>query len=310
MLDTHQLNVFLVAAETLNFSKAGLRLHMTQPSVTQHIQSLESHFGTRLFVRSGHHLSLTEAGASLLPLAREMVTLSIRTDEIMESLKGEVHGHLMVGCSTTPGKYVLPVILADFMQKYPRVRATCQVTSRKNALRMLSDGIVQLALASTFIDDRDMQFQKFISDRIVLITPLSHPWAEKRCIDLADLSNASFIMREEESGTYTVVREGLAARGYNIENFQKVLTLGNSEAIAMAVQEGIGVAFISQMVVDRIVHGKVAQVEVNGLELYQDIYLGHHWRHPATSAQLAFWNYVNDPQNPVILKLAAPNAVD
>ena len=74
MLDAHQLNVFLIAAQQLNFSEAARRLNMTQPSVSQHIQSLEKYFGMPLFERRGRHLALTEAGSTLLPMARQIVS--------------------------------------------------------------------------------------------------------------------------------------------------------------------------------------------------------------------------------------------
>ena len=135
MLDAHQLNVFLVAAESLNFTVAARELHMTQPSVSQHIRELERHFGTRLFLRLGRRLELTDAGEALVPLAREMSALSIRIDERMESLRGEVYGHLTIGCSTTPGRYLLPGLLASFLRRHPKVEATCQVSSRQRAQR-------------------------------------------------------------------------------------------------------------------------------------------------------------------------------
>ena len=121
MLDVHQLNVFLAAAEALNFTQAAQRLHMTQPSVSQHIQALERHFDLPLFIRSGRSLELTDAGLALAPLARDAVSLSIRIDETMESLKGDIYGHLIVGCTTTPGKYILPQVLAQFHRKFPQV---------------------------------------------------------------------------------------------------------------------------------------------------------------------------------------------
>ncbi len=86
VLDVHQLNVFLASAETLNFTRAAKQLHMTQPSVSQHIQGLERHFDLPLFIRSGRNLELTDAGLALLPFAREAVSLSVRIDETMESL--------------------------------------------------------------------------------------------------------------------------------------------------------------------------------------------------------------------------------
>ena len=148
MLDAHQLNVFLAAAETLNFTKAAERLHMTQPSVSQHIQSLEQHFGMDLFVRAGRRIELSDGGMALVPLARELVRQSIHIEENMASLKGEVHGHLLVGCSTTPGKYILPHLLARFHDMHPRVQVTCQVTSQSHAAQMLYDGDTHFALTS------------------------------------------------------------------------------------------------------------------------------------------------------------------
>jgi DNA-binding transcriptional LysR family regulator len=297
MLDAHQLNVFLVAAETLNFTLAARRLHMSQPSVSQHIQSLEQHFGVPLFIRSGRHLRLTDTGAALLPMARQMVTLSSRIDETVRSLQGEVYGHLIVGCSTTPGKYVLPHLLANFHRKHPKVKVTCQVTSRQVALQMLCDGIAHLALASASEFCKDVEFRKFISEPVVLITPLDHPWAQRGAIEPDELLEADFIMREEGSGTYEAVRQGLAGVGIPVGQLQTILTLGNSEAIALAVQEGLGVGFVSQMVVSRLVHEGVARVKVGGLSLQQDIYIGRHMRHPAAVAQTAFWEFANLPEN-------------
>lgn len=297
MLDAHQLNVFLTAAETMNFTRAARELNMTQPSVSQHIQELEQHFDTRLFVRAGRKLSLTDAGAALLPLAREIVALSIRIDEKMESLKGEVFGHLLVGCSTTPGRYILPGLLASFLQKHPKVEATCHVSSRQRAVELLCEGHLHVALASARDFCRDVEFRKFMSDPVVLIAPRDHPWARQSQIDPGELILADFILREDGSGTRATVAEGLAHLGLSLDRLRTVLTLGSSEAIALAVQEGIGVAFVSQTVVERLVPKRVAPISVRGLSLVQDIYIGRYPRRPATAAQTAFWEFVTDPEN-------------
>jgi DNA-binding transcriptional LysR family regulator len=297
MLDAHQVNVFLTAAETLNFTLAARRLHMTQPSVSEHIRGLEHHFGTTLFIRAGRRLKLTDAGQALVPLAREVVGLSVQVEETMVSLKGEIHGHLTVGCSTTPGKYLLPGLLARFMRRHPRVRATCNVTERAATLQMLCQGQVQLALSSAAETGRDLEFRRFIVDPVVLIAPLDHPWARRGCVSPNELLNAAFILREEGSGTITAVREGLPQVGLSLDQLRPVLTLGNSEAIAMAVEEGIGAGFVSSLVATKLFHGRVAIVPVQGLALSQDIYMVRHARRPATAAMTAFWNFIHDPAN-------------
>jgi len=300
MLDIHQLNVFLVAAETLNFTQAAHRLRMTQPSVSQHIQSLERHFGNELFLRAGRNLELSDAGIALISLAREAVNLSIRIEEKMASIKGNVYGHLHVVCSTAPGKYLLPQILAGFHRQHPQVRVTCQVTSQKEAIRMLCGGEIHFALTSMPCDVcPEVDFYKFLCDTIVLIAPNTHPWTRTCEIEIEELKQAELILREPGSGTYEAVLGALASHGISMSDLNVLLTLGNSEAIALGVQEGIGVGFVSEIIADRLCGDRVSKIEVRGLNINRDIFLGRNFQRPHTVAQKTFWEYIHSPDNPV-----------
>lgn len=294
MLDLNQLRVFLTAAETLNFSRAAEKLNLTQPSVTQNIQLLEANVGTPLFHRVGRRLELTETGQSLLPLARQLLSVSQHTEQVVKSLNQEVHGHLRIGCSTTPGKYLLPVLLAEFMRKYPLVQASCQVTSRQTALEMLEQGVVDIALSSSSEElDQNIEFRLFYHDPVVLIVPPGHAWAEREKIEPTELRQAHFIMRESNAGTCRVARAGLAACGIHINELDIILTLGNSEAIAIAVQQGIGVGFISQSVLDQGIASGVVRVPIAGMELFQDIYLCRHRLAESSNLQNTFWEFAS-----------------
>lgn len=304
MLDAHQMNVFLTAAETLNFTNAARQLHMTQPSVSQHIQALERHFRTTLFVRKGRRMVLTDAGEALVPLARRMVDWSVRIDETMESLQGEVYGHLKVGCSTTSGKYVLPMMLTSFMRKHPQVTAACQVLPRRQAVEDLGDGLLHLALASPREFHGPVEFRRFCSDPVRLIAPLTHPWATRGEIEPHELLEADFILRETGSGTIDVAAEGLAAVGIPIDQLKRVLILGNSEAIALAVEQGLGVGFVSQIVISRLVNHRVATITVKGVDMAQEICIGRNTALPGTTAQNAFWDFATDAENPALKQLA------
>ena len=293
MLDTHQLNVFLVASETLNFTQAARLLHMSQPSVSQHIQTLEQSLGHPLFVRLGRRIELTDAGAELVPLARDMVRRSIQIEETMKSLEGEVHGHLLVGCSTTPGKYILPQLLAKFHHQNPRVRVSCTVAAQGEVFRMLCDGEVHVALISEpYMSSHDVETRIFMTDPMTLIAPLHHPWAMRGEIDPEELIDGDFIFREEGSGTETTVRRALAEAGVATEALKTLLVLGSSEAIALSVQEGIGVGFVSNIVITKLVEGRVARIRARGLEIERDIYIGTNIRRPATVAQAVFWDFI------------------
>ncbi len=304
MIDPDLLSTFLIAAETLNFSRTAERLNLSQPSITQKIRALEKHFGAALFKRNGRRLALTEAGTALVPLARQMVAVSHRTDELMEALKGDIQGHLQLGCSTTPGKYILPLLLAEFMRLHPRVQATCNVTSRSQAMQALEQGVVSIAFSSTPDEfNENIEFRKFVSDPVVLIAPPNHPWAARGEIEVEELRKAPLILREASAGTYRVTRLGLANLGVNIESLRVILTMGNSESIAIAVQQGLGVGFISRMVVKRIQPGSVAVVQIRGLELSQDIFICQHRLHPMLRVQTAFWDFATNPENTILKNL-------
>ena len=133
----------------------------------------------------------------------------------------------------------------------------------------------------------------FTVDPVVLIAPLDHPWAQRDMIEPEELYSGDFILREEGSGTKQAVEAGLAAIGIEKDRLETLLILGNSEAIALAVEEGIGVGFVSNMVYTKLVHDRVALVNVHGLHIQRDIFIGRHTRRPATVAQTAFWDFIS-----------------
>jgi DNA-binding transcriptional LysR family regulator len=113
-------------------------------------------------------------------------------------------------------------------------------------------------------------------------------------------------MRDDTAGTRQVMMEGLLEHGIHLDDLNVVMELGNAEAIEMAVEEGIGVSIVSRLVAQRGVDlGRIKIVEVEGLNLERKIYMAYNIRRAATSAQTEFWNFVHQPLNETLLKLAA-----
>jgi DNA-binding transcriptional LysR family regulator len=293
MLDTYQLNIFLVAADLENFTEAAQHLSLSQPSVSSQIQSLEQQLGTTLFRRAGRHIQLTEEGRLLVPLAREMIHQSAHIEETMASLAGEVIGHLKLGCTTSAGKYALPRLIAQFRQQFPKVQVSCIVATRQTALQALLEGTVHVVVTSAREYQHQIRYRLFLSDRVILIVPVHHPWAERGQIELSDLMQESFVLREEGSGTRRVLEGGLTAHGIAVEQLDVVMEIANSEAIRTAVEAGIGVAFISRLVAAAgIETGRVVEVDVEGMDLQQELYIGASLNRPASKAQAAFWEFI------------------
>jgi DNA-binding transcriptional LysR family regulator len=295
MLNVHQLNVFISAAETLNFTQTAKRMHLTQSSVSQIIKTLESQLEVELFKRKARSLTITDAGNVLLPMAREIVEGSIRASERMELMKQKVHGHLIVGCNTAPGKYVLPILLAKFNEVYPLVRFTCKVLPQDQALNKLAEGDIHFAFTNVGdMNQGTTEIQLYLQEPLVLIVPNGHRWTEQKEIEPEELLEERFIMREHGSGTYANVKRGLAELGIDIAKLNVFMEMGTSEAIALAVQQGLGVGFISNMIVQKICQDNVHSVKVKGLDIIQNIYFGRQIVQAASSAEVAFWNFIRE----------------
>jgi DNA-binding transcriptional LysR family regulator len=306
VLDVYELKVFLVAAETENFSEAARQLNLTQPAVSMQIRSLEKKLGVDLFFRAGRSLALTEQGKVLMTMARDMVNHAIQIEEEIESLKGEVVGHLKIGCSTATGKYFLPHLAARFRRCYPAVQMTIYNHSRDVVINELCEGAVKLIVVSAPPACRDVEYRHFFTDHVVLIVPIDHPWAERDIISVEELREADFILRDQQSGTREEVEQVLKGVGLSITDLNVVMEIGNSEAISMAVEEGIGAAFVSRTVAKRGIElGKIKEVSVAGLSLKREVFIAHSLRYPATRAQSEFWDFVQKPENETLLELAA-----
>jgi DNA-binding transcriptional LysR family regulator len=302
MLDIYELQIFLAAAEAGSFSEAGRRLQLSQPAVSMQIRSLEKRLGVALFNRAGRHIEITEAGHVLMPRARELVNLSIETEEVICSLQGDIIGLLKLACSTTAGKYILPKLIAGFVDHYPQVQVACEVGSRGSAIRNLQDGSAHLAITSLREPRRELEFRPFTVDPVVLIAPPDHPWTQLEAITVQQLTTGRFIVRELNSGTQQAVSEALAEHNLNVNGLDIVMTLGNSEAINIAVAEGIGVAFVScRCAIEGINSGRVTRVPVVGLDINQQLYMVRHAHRAATTAQAAFWEHVYAPENQPVL---------
>ena len=294
MLNMDNLQVFVMAAETENFSRAAQQLHMSQPAVSQQIQSLEQHLGVELFERNGRRISLSAAGQTLLPKARDLIRNCRQVEEAAMALAGEVTGHLSIGCSTASGKYLLPRLLAQYREQYPLVRGTVRIGGRASVIEWLSAGEVDLAVTSERVQRSGLHFRRFFQDEIVLIVPRHHPWATRENVQPEELYGERFILREASSGTHLALLEGLDQVSVDADRLETVLTLGNAEAIVIAVEEGIGLGFVPNVTANRCMAlGRIQAVPVENLEMRRWLYLVNNSQQPQTPALQAFWKFVD-----------------
>ena len=292
MVELSTLRVFLVAAEEKNFSRAAQRLHMTQSAISQNIQTLERAHNVELFVRRGRSVELSEAGQTILPMVREVLLAARLLEDGFQDVNQQVGGELLIGCSTSAGKYILPTLLAEFQHAYPAVHPRVKIVNRDMVMERLISRLIPIGIASRRIEHREIESVPLFDDRIILIVPADHPWGTYGRAFPSDLLDQPFITREDTSGTCETVMEGLKPQNITIENFNVVMELGNTEAIEMAVERGVGIGFVSEMAATRgLALGRIKKVEVEGLDLRRKIYMARHLSFPFTRAQSLFWEF-------------------
>lgn len=292
LIEISTLRVFLAAAEEKNFSSAAKRLHLSQSAVSQNIQSMERAYGVDLFIRHGRVVELSETGQTILPMARDVLRAARLLEDGFQEINHQVGGELLIGCSTSAGKYLLPALLSDFQCEYPSVHPRVKVMGRDGIHERLLNQSIPLGVTSKYFDHRDLESVPLFDDRIYLIVPANHPWANYGKAVPDDLLDEPIIMREEMSGTCETVMQGLKGYGITPDMLNVSMELGNPEAIEMAVERGVGIAFVSEMVAARgLAFGRVKKVEVQGLDLKRTVYIARYLNHPLTRAQTLFWEF-------------------
>jgi DNA-binding transcriptional LysR family regulator len=306
VIDLTRLKAFIYAAESLSFSEAAKQLHLTQPTVSHHIKTLERTLGVELFTRTGHTLKLTEAGRLLLPFAHNLIHQASEVQEMMSSLQQKIVGHLRIACSTTAGKFVLPQLAARFCQRFPGIKVSILACTPQHVIPNLLEGEANLAVVSSYDLCRNgLECQEFFNDIITLIAPSDHPWTIRQSIDPADLLEEQMIMREPTSGTRRVMLTELAKHDITIEDLSSYLELGNAEAIVRTVEAGFGISFVSTLAADWALKlGQVRAIPVAGLDLRRTIYMVRRSLETPNRPQEVFWSFVHDPSNADLLRLA------
>jgi DNA-binding transcriptional LysR family regulator len=310
MIDLTRLQAFVYAAESLSFSEAARQLHLTQPTVSHHIKALEKTLGVELFERKGHTLKLAEGGHLLLPFAHRLIHQALDVQELMASLQQDIVGHLRIACSTTAGKYILPQLAARFCQRFPGINVSILACRPMHVIPQLLEGEANLAVVSSYdLCGHGFECQEFFKDMINLIVPAGHPWAGRDFVEPADLLDEPMLIRESTSGTRRVMLTELAKHDIGLDDLDIFLEMGNAEAIVRTVEAGFGISFISSLAADYALQlGRVVSVPVADFDLQRTTYMARRELESPNRAQEAFWNFVHDPSNADLLRLAGQPA--
>ncbi|MFA5383523.1 MAG: selenium metabolism-associated LysR family transcriptional regulator [Eubacteriales bacterium] len=273
-MNLKQLEVFLWVAELKGFTKAAKRLYMSQPAVSFQIQSLEEFLGVKLFWRNEKNVILTEAGQLLLEQAKLIVAHFYKIKSAINDLKELKTGSLTIGASTIPGEYILPKLIGDFRRQFPGIQINMRIAGSAQVEKWLLNREIDLGFCGTLISGKGIECLPFLTDHLVLIVPVDHPWEAGGEIKISELIKEKFILRESGSGTRKTFEASLASSKISTEQLSIVMEMGSTRAVITAVEAGLGVSVVSFLAArEPLLLGLIKEIRVRNLDLNRKLYV-------------------------------------
>ncbi|MDR3686451.1 MAG: LysR family transcriptional regulator [Coriobacteriia bacterium] len=262
-MNVTQLRAFVSVVDLGSFSEAARQSGISQPAVTMQIKALEGDVGATLLDRRYHRVELTEAGEALLPYARSVLAELVRAREDISALSDTITGRLTIAASTTPGDYVIPRVLGDFLKLHPQVQVEISVQDTAEAVAAVAGGRADFGVCGAIDTLAKAEFEELGCDELYVICSPSSPLAGRKAVPFAELAEADWVTREPGSGTGQVARAALEQHGVDPDELRVLVELGSGEAIVNAVEGGLGIAMVSHYVADKaLAQGSICRVDV------------------------------------------------
>ncbi|MPQ55376.1 LysR family transcriptional regulator [Duganella sp. FT27W] len=239
------LGVFVDVAREGSFSGAGRRRGRTPSSIGRQIDMLEEHLESPLFLRSTRLLTLTDAGEALLIRARQILDALADAQQELASMKGEVTGILRVACFPTFGKrYVLPV-MGQLASQYPDLRVELDLTER------LADPVAERL--DLVIRIGDLADSTLIASRLATQTRIlcaSPAYLERAGTPAAVNAIGCHRLIDKLHGADLLGWTDVLGHPARACGGQPVFACDDFEAMRLAAQEGMGIAYLPDWVVE------------------------------------------------------------
>ncbi len=284
-----QLAVFEAVSRLGSYTRAAEELFIAQPTVSTQMKKLADTLGVALVEQNGKRLEITEAGRELATACADIFGRFERLEERMLALRDTEHGRLRVAGSSA-AKHFLPRLLGRFCERYPSVEVSLHIDNWRGMRSRIRQGEDDLYVISNPPQEPELVAYPILPHPIGLYAAAGHRLAGARAIDPAMLAGESFILREPGSATRRVAEELCAQWGITP---RVRMELASNEAIEQAVEDGLGIAFLSCHVVGAdIAEKKLRALRVEGLPIMQQWFIAHAKTRALSRIATAFLDYV------------------
>lgn len=239
-MDLAKLKAFVVVAEELNFRRSAEILGMSQPPLTRLIASLEEELATPLFERTTRQVKLTGAGVHLLQEGRKILDQAEDLSRAVRGMGKMKSGSLKIGFSTTTFLANLPKIIAEFQDRFPKMKLELTQESRDGILRGLNSGKFDICFLDGSLSGESFSHQLIKDEVLGVLLPKKHALSKRKEIELRDLHQETLILhpKKENKKFYNTVEQLFTQAGFKPKTYVK----NENESCPILVATGRGVS--------------------------------------------------------------------
>jgi LysR family transcriptional regulator, low CO2-responsive transcriptional regulator len=263
-LDPARLRLLVEVDRRGSISAAAEVCQVSQPSATKQLKTLEGALGEKLVERNGRASRLTEAGQVVVGHATRVLDTLQGLEEELDALRGAEVGRLALAASTTSGTYVMPSILQCFADRHPGVHVDISIGPSTWVADRVAKREFSLGIAGEIPFPDGVRAEPFLDDELIGIAAPGRLKLRRGRASVKELERWTLLVRESGSSTRAVAERYLAKAGYHTLNRWE---LDSNEAIKRSVHAGLGIGFVSKLVVaDELERGELVSFRIEGAE--------------------------------------------
>lgn len=240
-----QLHYVLAVAEHKNFTLAAEKCFVTQPTLSMQIQKLEEELDIQIFDRGKKPIQLTEVGQKIVTQAKNIVNESGRIKDIVDQQKGFIGGDFKVGIIPTVMPTLLPMFMANFINKYPKVNLIIEERNTEEIIRMLKNGQLDAAIAATPLNEETIKEIVLYYEPFVAYVPENNAAYQKKEFEVEDLEanlNNILLLQDGHCFRNNVLNICRASSLPHDNHFQ--IESGSFETMVRLADEGLGMTLL------------------------------------------------------------------
>ncbi len=258
--DLTDLRLFVAIADAANISRGASACHLAPSSASLRIKHLEDMLGTPLFKRQARGVELTAAGLVMLDHARRCLWQIEEMHAALAPYARGVKGHLTVFANSNAIVSFLPGDVQGYLQAHPDVRVVIEERLSHEIVHCVADGRADVGVTAWPGEHRDVVFQPYREDRLVVITARGNPLARRRKLRFADCLDLPFVSMRSDSAIQTFITERAHELGRRIDARIRVPGL---QAVVGLVRSGAGIGIVPRSILAGTEVGSVVQIELD-----------------------------------------------